>query len=59
MKNINPPNEVEIKEKFVALLKEGTIRLGDVPHDIRDEVAKEVFGRYPLKNFSELKIVQK
>lgn len=49
----------KLKEKMVDLLRRKEIRLMEVPSNIRDEVAKEVYGRYPLKSMKDLETVLK
>jgi hypothetical protein len=49
----------ELKEKFIKLLREDKIKVKDVPMEIRDDVIREVFGRKPNKDISDLPIVNK
>lgn len=51
--------EDEFKEKLVKMLKDGNIRLIDIPKRLREDVARQAFGRYPLKDFSQLGVVLK
>lgn len=51
--------ENEFKEKLAKMLKDGNIRLADVPKRIREDVARQAFGRYPLKDFSQLELIVK
>ena len=49
----------ELKQNFIQRLKDGEIKIKDVPKEIRDDVIKETFGRYPLKNFKDLTVIYK
>lgn len=51
--------DIEFKDRLVKMLKNGDIRLADIPKRLREDVAKDAFGRYPLKDFSQLGVIVK
>lgn len=51
--------EDQFKEKLVKMFKDGNIKFSDIPKKHREFVAMQIFGRYPLKDFSSLNAVIK
>ena len=49
----------EFTVKLIDMLKAGSIRLVDVPKRLREAVARGAYGRYPLKDFSQLGAILK
>ncbi len=49
----------QFKERLINMLKNGDIRIADIPKRFKEAVIKEVYGRYPLKSFSDLSIIIK
>jgi hypothetical protein len=51
--------EEEFKDRLAKMLKNGDIKFKDVPKNIRDDVAKLAYGRYPMKDFASLEVIKK
>jgi len=52
-------SEDEFKDRLVDMYKSKSIKFSDIPKKYREYVALKVFGRYPMRSFSDLLILHK